>query len=110
MSKQTPVSKPIYSLLFADVEVFYSLVELALYMRWSWSHAADKVWRQLDPALWDLTYNPWAVLQTASRDQLQRVLADPAFRKSVDDLVQARRQEAKSPAWFQQEHPQTPLT
>jgi starch phosphorylase len=38
------------------------------------------------------------------------VSADPAFRKSVDDLVQARRQAAKSPAWFQQEHPKTPLT
>jgi starch phosphorylase len=110
MSKQTRVSKPIYSLLPTDVEGFDSLAELALDMRWSWNHAADEVWRQLDPTLWDLTCNPWAVLQTVSRDQLQRVSADPAFRKSVDDLVQARRQAAKSPAWFQQEHPKTPLT
>ncbi len=110
MSKQTPVSKPIYSLLPTDVEGFDSLAELALDLRWSWNHAADEIWRQLDPALWDLTYNPWAVLQTVSRDQLQRVSADPAFRKSVDDLVQARRQAAKAPAWFQQEHPKSPLT
>ena len=110
MSKQTPVGKPIYSLLPADIEGFDSLAELALDMRWSWNHAADEVWRQLDPALWDLTYNPWAVLQTVSRDQLQRVSADPAFRKSVDDLVQAMRQAARAPAWFQREHPQTPLT
>jgi starch phosphorylase len=110
MSKQTRVSKPIYSLLPTDVKGFDSLAELALDMRWSWNHAADEVWRQLDPTLWDLTCNPWAVLQTVSRDQLQRVSADPAFRKSVDDLVQARRQAAKSPAWFQQEHPKTPLT
>jgi starch phosphorylase len=110
MRRKTPVIKPIYSLLPTDVEGFYSLAELALDMRWSWNHAADEVWRQLDPALWDLTYNPWAVLQTVSRDQLQRVSADPAFRKKVDDLVQARRLAAKSPAWFQQEHPQTPLS
>jgi starch phosphorylase len=110
MSKQKRVSKPIYSLLPTDVVGFDSLAELALDMRWSWNHAADEVWRQLDPTLWDLTCNPWAVLQTVSRDQLQRVSADPAFRKSVDDLVQARRQAAKSPAWFQQEHPKTPLT
>ena len=89
MSKQTPVSHPIYSLLLTDIEGFYSLVELALDMRWSWNHAADEVWRQLDPNLWDLTYNPWAVLQTVSWDQLQRLSADPAFRKSVDELVQA---------------------
>ncbi|MEJ2007648.1 MAG: alpha-glucan family phosphorylase [Acidobacteriota bacterium] len=110
MSKQAPVSKPVYSLLPTDIEGFASLAELALDMRWSWNHAADEVWRQLDPALWDLTYNPWAVLQTVSRDQLRLVSADPDFRKSVDELVQARRQAAKAPAWFQQEHPQSPLT
>src|SRR5512135_2659600 len=79
-------------------------------MRWSWNHTADELWRQLDPALWEFTQNPWVVLQTVSRDQLQRVSANPAFRKKVDDLVQARRQAAKSPAWFQQEHPKSPLT
>jgi len=110
MSKQTPVSKPIYSLLPTDVEGFDSLAELALDMRWSWNHAADEVWRQLDPALWEFTQNPWVVLQTVSRDKLQRVSADPAFRKKVDALVQAKRQAAKAPAWFQQDHPQSPLT
>lgn len=36
------VSKPIYSLLPADVEGFDSLAELALDMRWSWNHATDE--------------------------------------------------------------------
>src|SRR5208283_2328622 len=94
----------------AGVDGFDSLAELALDMRWSWNHAADEIWRQLDPSLWDLTYNPWAVLQTVSREQLQRVSADPAFRKSVEDLVQAVRQAATAPAWFQQEYPQASLT
>ena len=110
MSKQTPLSKPIYSILPTDVEGFDSLAELALDMRWSWNHATDEVWRQLDPALWDFTQNPWVVLQTVSRDKLQRISADPAFRQKVDALVQARRQEAKAPAWFQQAHAQSPLT
>src|SRR5512135_759254 len=80
MSKQTPVGKPIYSLLPADVEGFGPLAELALDMHWYWNHSADEVWKQLDPALWEFTYNPWVVLQTVSRDHLRRVLADPAFR------------------------------
>jgi glycogen phosphorylase len=67
------------------------------------------VWRQLDPALWELTENPWVVLQTVSRDKLERVLADPAFRKNVDGLLQAKRHAAEAPAWFQQHHPQSPL-
>jgi starch phosphorylase len=110
MSKQTRTSHPLYSLLPADVEGFDSLAELALDMRWSWNHAADEVWRQLDPDLWELTYNPWVVLQTVSRGQIERMTADPLFRKTVDALVQAKRQAAEAPAWFQQTYASSPLT
>jgi starch phosphorylase len=110
MSKQTPPRKPLYSLLPMDLEGFDSLVELALDMRWSWNHTADEVWQQLDPTLWEFTQNPWVVLQTISRDQIQHVLADPAFREKVDALVQAGHQAAQAPAWFQQDHPGSPLT
>jgi starch phosphorylase len=110
MSKQTRASHPIYNLLPMEVEGFDSLAELALDMRWSWNHAADDVWQQLDPALWDLTHNPWGVLQTVSRDQIERLSADPIFRKRVDDLVQAKRQAAEASAWFQRHHAQAPLT
>ena len=109
MSEQTRVSHPKESLLSTDVEGFDSLSELALDMRSSWNHATDQVWRQLDPVLWELTHNPWAVLQTVSREKLRRDLADPAFRKIVDDLVQARRDVAEAPAWFQHTYPQSPL-
>src|ERR1700676_2502670 len=101
-SKDGPLSK--------DIEGFDFLAELALDMRSSWNHATDQLWRQLDPVLWDLTHNPWVVLQTVSRGKLQLVLADPDFRKNVDDLVQARRDAAEAPAWFQQKHPEPPLT
>jgi starch phosphorylase len=39
-------------------------------MRWSFNHAADAIWRELDPVLWSLTHNPWFVLQTVSRERL----------------------------------------
>ncbi|MGA7826197.1 MAG: DUF3417 domain-containing protein, partial [Geobacteraceae bacterium] len=110
MSKHTRVSHPLYNLLPTEIEGFDSLAELALDMRWSWNHATDEVWRQLDPALWDLTQNPWVVLQTVSRDRIESLLADPAFRKIVDGMVQARRQALEAPAWFQQNHSQAPLT
>jgi starch phosphorylase len=110
MSDQTRVSHPIYNLLPTEIEGFDSLAELALDMHWSWNHATDEVWRQLDPELWEITHNPWVVLQTVSRDQIERVLADPAFRKNVDDLLRSKRQAAERPAWFQRKHPQAPLT
>jgi starch phosphorylase len=92
-----------------EIEGFDSLAELALDLRSSWDHATDGVWRQLDPVLWELTHNPWVVLQTVARDQIERVLADPVFRTNVDGLLQTRRQAMELPAWFQQHHPQSPL-
>ncbi len=109
MSKQARISYPKERLLPADVEGFDSLAELALDMRSSWDHATDQVWRQLDPVLWELTHNPWGVLQTVSRDKLQHLLEDATFRKQVDDLVQVRRDASQASAWFQQTHPHSPL-
>ncbi len=109
MSEQTRDIHPKERLLSAGVEGFDSLSELALDMRSAWNHATDEVWRQLDPVLWELTQNPWVVLQTVSREKLQQVLAGSAFRNIVDELVQARRSEADAPAWFQQTYPQSQL-
>ncbi|BAN34548.1 alpha-glucan phosphorylase [Sulfuricella denitrificans skB26] len=110
MSEQTRGSHPIDGLLPADVEGFDSLVELALDMRWSWSHVTDEVWRQLDPVLWELTHHPCDVLQTVSREKIQNVLADPAFRNKIDAMVQSKKQAAEAQAWFQQHYPDAPLT
>ena len=79
MSKQTRVSHPIYNLLPTEIEGFDSLAELALDMRWSWNHATDEVWRQLDPELWEITHNPWVVLQTVSRDRIERRVGRSRF-------------------------------
>jgi starch phosphorylase len=110
MSNQTRIINPIYSFFPFEIKGFDKLAELALDMRWSWNHFADELWRRIDPDLWDSTHNPWVVLQTISRDQLQRVLSDPDFCKEVEQLVQAKRDNAEAPAWFQKNHPQAPLT
>src|SRR5512136_1932383 len=110
MRKPRRVSSPVYAFFPTEVEGFDSLAELALDMSWYWNHSADEVWKQLDPELWELTYNPWVVLQTVSRDQLRTALADPAFREKIDELLQSMRVTAEAPAWFQQHHAQAPLT
>jgi len=110
MSKQKPINKPVKSHLSKGVEGFDSLAELALNMRCAWNHATDEVWQKLDPALWELTHNPWGVLQAISKDRLEHFLADPAFRKKVDELIQIRKRAAAAPAWFQKNHPQSALT
>src|ERR1700733_8559051 len=92
-----------------DIDGFDALAELALDVRCSWDHATDGLWQQLDPALWELTHNPWVVLQTVSRQRLQRMTADTQFRDALDTLVRTRRQVLDAPGWFQLSHPQSPL-
>jgi alpha-glucan phosphorylases len=110
MREKTNIRKPVYSFLTSDIEGAGSLAELALDLRWSWNHAADEVWRQLDHTLWELTHNPWVVLQTVSRDQFQKVMSDPLFRKEVDDLLQSQKNANTSPSWFPQNYPKSALT
>ena len=101
---------PTYGRLPTEIEGFESLAELALNLRWSWNHRADQVWRQIDPIQWKHTQNAWVILQTAPRDKLAQLLADPAFRKNVNDLLSDERHAAEAPGWFQQHHVQDPLS
>jgi len=75
----------------SNIKGYDSLEDLALNLRSSWNHSTDTIWRQLDPELWEMTHNPWAVLQTVSREKLERVLADPKFSTLINDLVKARK-------------------
>lgn len=63
----------------------------------------------LDPELWELTHNPWVVLQTVSRQTLERLLASPDFRQEMESLLQARRYANESPSWFQHAYPRDAL-
>ena len=56
----------------SNIKGYDSLEDLALNLRSSWNHSTDEIWSQLDPELWELTHNPWAVLQSVSRDKLTR--------------------------------------
>jgi starch phosphorylase len=104
-----PVS-PIQAFFPEEVPGFEALAELALDIHWYWNHSVDDVWKALDPDLWETTNNPWVVLQTASRERLRRVLADPVFRRRLDALVQGKRRHYESPGWFRREFSRTPLT
>jgi starch phosphorylase len=91
------------------------LAELALDMRWSWSHASDKLWGQIDPELWEITHNPWVVFQTASPAKLSQLLGEKGFRKEVNRLRANQARESNpvvgssAEAWFQKSYPGSKL-
>lgn len=109
MNQQT-FNSEIYGLLPSDIEDVDLLAELALNIRWTWNHAADELWQQLDPALWERTHNPWIILQTVSRDQLEKQLAEPAFKSKIKNLLKQKEKLDSSLTWFQQTHPKSQLT
>jgi starch phosphorylase len=90
-----------------DTTVSDALTDLALDLRWSFNHSADRLWEQLDPELWELTHNPWVLLQTVSREKLQSVTADPSFQKLLADLHREKTLSEESDAWFQKTHPRS---
>ena len=85
------------------------LNEVALNLRWSWNHAADQLWERLNPELWDLTHNPWLVLQTVSQEKLSSATSDPGFQKLAQEIVQKNRAMVKPAGWFQETHPDAKL-
>jgi glycogen phosphorylase len=93
-----------------SIKGYDSLEILALNLRSYWNHRADAIWYQLDPELWELTHNPWAVLQTVSNEKLTALLADQTFSSLINDLMQARKEALNSTAWFQENHSKSALT
>ncbi len=90
-----------------DKGVSDALTDLALDLRWSFNHSADQLWARLDPELWELTHNPWVLLQTVSREKLQSISSDPEFQELVADLHREKILAEGPEAWFQKAHPRS---
>ena len=88
--------------LKSDIDGFDTLADLALNLRWSWSHGEEE--------LWELTHNPWLVLQTVSRSKLKALLSQPDYRSKVDEAARVKRDQMQSTTWFQQKHGQSLLS
>src|SRR5579863_2008617 len=109
MSSQTMIDRTIVDRRL-DKAISDALTDLALDLRWSFNHSADQLWERLDAELWDLTHNPWVVLQTVSRERLQTVTADPTFQKLLVDLQRQKKIAEGSEGWFQKTHPRSGLS
>lgn len=98
------------SLLSWDHEGFEALSALGLNMRWSWSHQEDELWGSLDPELWELTHNPWVILQTISRTRLETLWRDETFQHRLESLLRIQQDYLDAPTWFSSLHADTQLT
>jgi starch phosphorylase len=75
------------------------LNDLALDVRWTWNHGSDQLWRIIDPRTWEVTRNPWWILQSISQERLIQVTDDPEFRAELDRVGEAHREYLGKPGW-----------
>jgi glycogen phosphorylase len=104
------MSSPAHSTRPSAPDISEALTDLALDLRWSFNHSADQLWERIDPELWELTHNPWVVLQTVSRERLQAVTAEPEFQTLLTDVNRERQAAERPEGWFQKAHPRSGLT
>lgn len=86
-----------------------ALAELALDLRWSWSHASDRLWERISPELWQRTHNPLLILQNTSRERLQALATDQDFITWLQEFIQTHKEWQASPGWFQGAYPASAL-
>jgi glycogen phosphorylase len=81
-----------------------ALAELALDLRWTWSHEADALWERVDAEAWSRTRNPWIILQDISAERLRALSADRSFVAELKRLADTRQAYLNTPGWFSSAH------
>jgi hypothetical protein len=57
--------------------------------------------------MWEVTHNPWYILQTISRTRLEEAANDREFVELLEAHVTARHEILSAPTWFEQTYPKT---
>jgi starch phosphorylase len=83
-----------------------ALAELAVDLRWTWSHAGDALWKRLDPVTWERTENPYVVLHNVPEKRLEELAKDGEVRAEIERLVAARAEYCAS-SWWTEAHAAT---
>ncbi len=77
-----------------------ALSDLALDLRWTWSHEADRLWNMVSPRTWSATENPWHMLQTMSRGEIEALTDNAEFKAELERLLRERQEDLSRATWF----------
>jgi len=75
----------------------HPLADLALDLRRIWSHGTHQLWQALDRNAWEITSNPWSILQTISRDRLEELARDQNFLEQLNRAQRERIEHLRDP-------------
>ena len=76
------------------------LNELALDLRWTWSHFSDRLWERLDPEAWERTGNPYYILQSVSQARLEVAADDEDLKADLQTWLNQRTEYLNDPGWY----------
>jgi glycogen phosphorylase len=76
------------------------LAELALDLRWTWSHEADALWERVDAEAWSRTKNRGRSCRSSRANGWRRSPGRPPLLQKVERLAAARRAYLDAPAGF----------
>ena len=75
------------------------LADLALNLRWTWSHAANKLFANIDAETWSRTGNPWFILQNVSQARLEQLAKTPELRAELERRAAERSRYLEGRTW-----------
>ena len=81
-----------------------TVMDLAMDLRWTWSHAGDALWKAMDPEVWEQTKNPFAVMQNLDLQCLQELNENPQFKERLQRLAAEREEYLGQPGWYGETH------
>lgn len=86
-----------------------ALYSLALDLRWSWHHALDKLWWQINADIWECSANPMLVLQLTSDERFASLARNSSFLTLLSEQVRERERYLHEASWYQTHYPDKPV-
>jgi glycogen phosphorylase len=91
-------------------EELEGLSELGLDLRWSWSHKSDLLWERMNSDIWELTRNPWLILQSVSMIHLKSLAESESFKKHLQEQIRQHEQYLRDSTWFSEKYGNSAMT
>ncbi|TFE72519.1 alpha-glucan family phosphorylase [Methylacidiphilum caldifontis] len=92
--------------LFPEIpEELKGLEDLASDMLWHTVSGSRRLWRKIDPKLWEATSNPWFILESLSKEKMKDLSQDPEFQSLFKCQLEERKKYFEHKTWFEENFP-----
>ncbi|QDQ43104.1 alpha-glucan phosphorylase-like protein [Methylacidiphilum kamchatkense Kam1] len=92
--------------LFPDLpEELKGLEDIASDMLWHTVSGSRRLWRKVNPQLWEATSNPWFILESLSKERMKELSQDEEFLSLFHCQLEERKRYFEEKTWFESNFP-----